>query len=292
MTRARATLALAVMLSLATSVAGAQSTRQKIDDLALRLEQLEQVVQGQALVELSQKVESLTTELRALRGELEVVQNENAELRKQQAAALADFDRRLAASGTHAAQSAAPAPAPAAAPAPAPAPEVATTAAVVASTPVALPPPPATPSQAIPPQATPPSAAAPPVAPAETTTPEQRYGRAFDALKASDYAAAIAGMRDFIARHPEHPLADNAYYWLGQTHYLNRDYVQAIEAFASVGSKSPDSAKAPDALLKRGLSELELKRVEAARRSFNDVIARYPASEAARLAREQLQRLR
>lgn len=284
MTRARATLALAVMLSLATSVAGAQSTRQKIDDLALRLEQLEQVVQGQALVELSQKVESLTTELRALRGELEVVQNENAELRKQQAAALADFDRRLAASGTHAAQSAAPAPAPA--------PEVATTAAVVASTPVALPPPPATPSQAIPPQATPPSAAAPPVAPAETTTPEQRYGRAFDALKASDYAAAIAGMRDFIARHPEHPLADNAYYWLGQTHYLNRDYVQAIEAFASVGSKSPDSAKAPDALLKRGLSELELKRVEAARRSFNDVIARYPASEAARLAREQLQRLR
>lgn len=284
MTRARATLALAVMLSLATSVAGAQSTRQKIDDLALRLEQLEQVVQGQALVELSQKVESLTTELRALRGELEVVQNENAELRKQQAAALADFDRRLAASGTHAAQSAAPAPAPA--------PEVATTAAVVASTPIALPPPPATPSQAIPPQATPPSAAAPPAAPAETTTPEQRYGRAFDALKASDYAAAIAGMRDFIARHPEHPLADNAYYWLGQTHYLNRDYVQAIEAFASVGSKSPDSAKAPDALLKRGLSELELKRVEAARRSFNDVIARYPASEAARLAREQLQRLR
>lgn len=290
MTRARATLALAVMLSLATSVAGAQSTRQKIDDLALRLEQLEQVVQGQALVELSQKVDSLTTELRALRGELEVVQNENAELRKQQAAALADFDRRLAASGTHAAQLAAPAPA--LAPTPAPAPEVATTAAAVASTPVALPPPPATPPQATPPQAAPPSAAAPSVAPAETTTPEQRYGRAFDALKAGDYAAAIAGMRDFIARHPEHPLADNAYYWLGQTHYLNRDYVQAIEAFASVGSKSPDSAKAPDALLKRGLSELELKRVEAARRSFNDVIARYPASEAARLAREQLQRLR
>ena len=126
----------------------------------------------------------------------------------------------------------------------------------------------------------------------ETTTPEQRYGRAFDALKAGDYAAAIAGMRDFIARHPDHPLADNAYYWLGQTHYLNRDYVQAIEAFASVGSKSPDSAKAPDALLKRGLSEVELKRIEAARRSFNDLIARYPASEAARLAREQLQRLR
>ena len=255
MTRPRAALALAVLLSLAAGVASAQSTRQKIDDLASRLEQLEQVVQGQALVELSQKVESLTNEVRALRGELEVVQNENAELRKQQVAALADFDRRLAATGAHAAVAA------------------------------------AAPPVAAPPVATPPVESAPPPV-VETTTPEQRYGRAFDALKAGDYAASIAGMRDFIARHPDHPLADNAYYWLGQTHYLNRDYVQAIEAFASVGSKSPDSAKAPDALLKRGLSEVELKRIEAARRSFNDLIARYPASEAARLAREQLQRLR
>ena len=269
MTRPRAALALAALLSLAAGVASAQSTRQKIDDLASRLEQLEQVVQGQALVELSQKVESLTNEVRALRGELEVVQNENAELRKQQVAALADFDRRLAATSSHApvAVSAPPAPAPASAPS--------------AATPPVVP----TQSAAVPEPAPP-----PPVV--ETTTPEQRYGRAFDALKAGDYAAAIAGMRDFIARHPDHPLADNAYYWLGQTHYLNRDYVQAIEAFASVGSKSPDSAKAPDALLKRGLSELELKRSEAARRSFNDLIARYPASEAARLAREQLQRLR
>ena len=275
MTRPRAALALAALLSLAAGVASAQSTRQKIDDLASRLEQLEQVVQGQALVELSQKVESLTNEVRALRGELEVVQNENAELRKQQVAALADFDRRLAATSSHAPVAVS------APPASAPPPAAAPPAAAPGTTPPVVP----TQSAAVPEPAPP-----PPVV--ETTTPEQRYGRAFDALKAGDYAAAIAGMRDFIAGHPDHPLADNAYYWLGQTHYLNRDYVQAIEAFASVGSKSPDSAKAPDALLKRGLSELELKRGEAARRSFNDLIARYPASEAARLAREQLQRLR
>jgi outer membrane murein-binding lipoprotein Lpp len=46
MTRARTALAIAAVLSLATGVASAQSTRQKIDDLASRLEQLEQVVQG------------------------------------------------------------------------------------------------------------------------------------------------------------------------------------------------------------------------------------------------------
>jgi TolA-binding protein len=95
-----------------------------------------------------------------------VVQNENAELRKQQVAALADFDRRLAATGAHAA--------------------------VAAAAPPASTPPVAAPPAAAPPSATPPVESAPPPV-VETTTPEQRYGRAFDALKAGDYAASIGG---------------------------------------------------------------------------------------------------
>lgn len=248
---------------LATSPASAQSTRQRLDEISARIDQLEQVVQGQALVELAQKVEALNADVRALRGDLEVLQNENAELRKQQAAAFADFDRRI---GMHA--------------------EPASASPVASAAPAA-------PSADQPTPAVPqPSPEAAPTPAAESIPPEQRYGRAFDSLKAGDYPAAIAGMREFIARHPDHPLADNAYYWLGQTYYLNREYAPAIEAFASVGSRSPDSAKAPDALLKRGLSELELKRTEAAKRSFNDLVTRYPASDSARLAREQLLRLR
>ena len=258
-----------VACALLAAPAFAQSTKQRLDDLSTRIDQLEQTLQSQALVELSQRVEALTAELRGLRGELEVLQNENAQLRKQQGDALADFDRRLGAVSTASSPSAAhvasQAPVPATAPSP------------VASV-----------------EAPAPAASVKPEAPPEPValTPEQHYGRAFDALKASDYPAAIAGMRDFIARHPEHPLADNAYYWLGQTYYLTRDYAQAIDAFASVGSRSPDSAKAPDAALKRGLCEVELKRTEAARRTFNELVTRYPASDAARLAREQLQRLR
>jgi tol-pal system protein YbgF len=118
------------------------------------------------------------------------------------------------------------------------------------------------------------------------------YGRAFDALKAANYPEAIAGMSGFVAQFPTHPLADNAQYWLGQTYYVTRDYAKAIEAFASVGSRSPDSSKAPDALLKKGLSELSLGRNDAARASFNEVLRRYPQNDVVRTAREQLGRLR
>ncbi|MEY3138545.1 MAG: hypothetical protein RL580_2277, partial [Pseudomonadota bacterium] len=123
-------------------------------------------------------------------------------------------------------------------------------------------------------------------------SPELRYGEAFDALKAGQYPEAIAGMQEFLTLHPTHPLADNAQYWLGQTYYVTRDYERAIAAFAAVGVRPTDPAKTPDALLKKGLSEIELKRPDAARATLADLVNRFPNSDAARTARERLQSLR
>ena len=123
-------------------------------------------------------------------------------------------------------------------------------------------------------------------------SPELRYGEAFDALKAGKYPESIAGMQEFLTLHPTHPLADNAQYWLGQTYYVTRDYERAIAAFAAVGVRPTDPAKTPDALLKKGLSEIELKRPDAARATLADLVNRFPNSDAARTARERLQSLR
>lgn len=274
-------LLLFAVLALAASPSFAQSTRERLESLELRVTQLQETVRGQALIELSQRLDALEAEARSLRGDLDVLQRENDERRKQQADLAGEFDRRIAALE---ARLAAPAPATAVVVTSeqgavnaesSPASESAVTAeapgsgaAAVAST----------------------SASAPVGVPPET--PEVLYGRAFDALKAANYPAAIAGMSGFVVQFPTHPLADNAQYWLGQSYYVTRDYAKAVEAFAAVGSRSPDTSKAPDALLKKGLSELSLGRNEAARASFNEVIRRYPQNEAARSAREQLGRLR
>lgn len=273
----------AALLAGWTLPAHAQSTRERLESLELQVTQLQEAVRGQALVELSQRLDALEAEARALRGDLDILQRDNEERRKQQTDLASEFDRRIAAVEARLAaaatvQTAQSAVAPAAGEQTAMAGVVAGETASVGSMPTPTP--------------TAPSAPASTSAPATTESPEVLYGRAFDALKASNYPEAISGMSGFIAQFPMHPLSDNAQYWLGQTYYVTRDYAKAIDAFAAVGSRSPDSSKAPDALLKKGLSELSLGRNDAARASFNEVLRRYPQNEAARSAREQLTRLR
>jgi len=242
----------------------AQSTKSRLEGLEQRLGQLEEVMKGQALVEMSQRVDQLERELRELRGEVDALVQANAVLKKQQLDIAADLEQRLAAIEARE-RAVAEAAAQAAAPA-----------GQGASTPVEG------------------SAMEPGAAAADTggKSPELRYGEAFDALKAGKYPEAIAGMQEFLTLHPNHPLADNAQYWLGQTYYVTRDYERAIAAFAAVGVRPTDLAKTPDALLKKGLSEIELKRPDAARATLADLVNRFPNSDAARTARERLQSLR
>lgn len=253
-------LAPAMVLLFATPLA-AQSTRTRVEEVELRVAQLEQVLQSQTLIEMSQRVESQASELRELRGALESEQNDNQQLRKQLSDLAADFDRRLVELERRPVTSAAAVS------------EVSAgsvSGVTAAST----------------------SSAVPSLDAVSDPGAEALYNRAFDALKGARYPDAIEGMKAFLAAHPQHPLADNAQYWLGQTYYLSRDYARAVEAFASVGGRSPDRSKAPDALLKKGLSEIELKRPDDARRTFGELLQRYPDTDSARAATEALQKLR
>lgn len=87
---------LAALLSLVILPAHAQSTRERLDSLELQVAQLQETVRGQALVELSQRLDALEAEVRALRGDLDVLQRENETRRQQQTDLAAEFDRRLA----------------------------------------------------------------------------------------------------------------------------------------------------------------------------------------------------
>jgi tol-pal system protein YbgF len=263
--------------------AHAQSTRDRLASLETQVTQLQEAVRGQALVELSQRLDALEAEARALRGDLDLLQRENEERRKQQIDLASDFDRRIAAIEARLAAATTASMATAVV-TPSTGEQTAGADAESGDTSNMAPIPTAAPGAASAPAAT--------SVPVPTESPEVLYGRAFDALKATNYPEAITGMSGFVAQFPTHPLADNAQYWLGQTYYVTRDYAKAIDAFASVGSRSPDSSKAPDALLKKGLSELSLGRNDAARASFNEVLRRYPQNDAARTAREQLSRLR
>jgi tol-pal system protein YbgF len=115
------------------------------------------------------------------------------------------------------------------------------------------------------------------------------YSHAFDALKSTDYANAIARFRDFLRLYPQSQLAGNAQYWLGEAYYVTHDYDNAATAFRAVGEQYAQSPKVPDALLKLGLTQIDQKKPGDARATLKQVVQRFPGSDAAKLAASRLQ---
>src|SRR5688572_31839706 len=64
-------------------------------------------------------------------------------------------------------------------------------------------------------------------------SPEAEYQAAFNLLKDGKYDEAAVALREFLARNSQHELAPNAMYWLGEAHYVRRDYPAALAAFRS-----------------------------------------------------------
>ncbi|MEK9970716.1 MAG: tol-pal system protein YbgF [Ferrovibrio sp.] len=91
-------------------------------------------------------------------------------------------------------------------------------------------------------------------------TPQERYNYAYRLLVQSDYADAESAFREFLGAHPSDALAGNAQYWLGETYYVRGQYEPAAQAFLQGYQGYPKGAKAPDSLLKLGMSLAAMKK--------------------------------
>ncbi|MEO5811728.1 MAG: tol-pal system protein YbgF [Rhodanobacter sp.] len=131
----------------------------------------------------------------------------------------------------------------------------------------------------------------PAAAAGDTAGAQAAYDVAFKSIRAGDYVNAAREFRDFVQQYPDHALAPNAWYWLGESYYATTNYAVALESFQHLLSQFPQSEKAPDALLKVGYSQLELKQDAPGRATLASVISKYPGSRAASLAQERLRRL-
>jgi len=121
---------------------------------------------------------------------------------------------------------------------------------------------------------------------------ESTYLAVFELLRAGRYDEAIAGFKDVTVRWPQGKYADNAWYWLGESYYAKKDYDNALDAFRNLATRFPASAKMPDALLKIGMAQAEKKQVAEAKATLQKVIADYPTSNAASLAKTRLDQLK
>lgn len=110
------------------------------------------------------------------------------------------------------------------------------------------------------PQRPPPAASGPQLAATDAAAPVDEgqarhdYEVAYSYILQRDYGAAQAGFSDFIKRYPKDQQAASALYWLGESHYQQRNFADAAEAFDLVTALHATSPKAADSQLKRALS--------------------------------------
>ncbi|MGH8250013.1 MAG: tol-pal system protein YbgF [Steroidobacteraceae bacterium] len=123
-------------------------------------------------------------------------------------------------------------------------------------------------------------------------TPEAEYQAAFNLLKDGQYDQAAAALQDFLTKHKDHELASNAMYWLGEAHYVRRDYPPALAAFEGMLGNYPGARKAPDALLKAAYCQYELKRYAPARATLMRLVQEFPGTQAATEGQQRLDRMR
>ena len=71
-----------------------------------------------------------------------------------------------------------------------------------------------------------------------------------------------------------------------------RNYRSAISNFRAVVSQAPEHERAPEALLSLASCHSELNDTAAARSALEQIITKYPRSEAALAAKDRLARLR
>jgi tol-pal system protein YbgF len=112
-------------------------------------------------------------------------------------------------------------------------------------------------------------------------TPQEQYDYATGLLQRGAYAESELAFKAFIAQHPRDPLAGNAQYWLGESFYARSDYKNAAISFAEGYQKYPKSAKAPDNLLKLGMSLGQIGQKDNACTAFKQLAKQFPAASPA-----------
>lgn len=90
------------------------------------------------------------------------------------------------------------------------------------------------------------------------------YENAFSLLKQEKYVLAEKEFQVFLNEYPDHVLAGNAKYWLGETFYVRGDFQRAARLFAEGFQKYPNNSKAADNLLKLGMSLASLDKKDDA----------------------------
>ncbi|AMJ63675.1 hypothetical protein AXW83_13760 [Bosea sp. PAMC 26642] len=107
---------------------------------------------------------------------------------------------------------------------------------------------------------------------------KEAYDLAYASILRKEYEQAEMGFRQFLQSYPRDRLAVDATFWLGETYFQRQRFREAAEQFLKISRESPRTAKAPDSLLKLGMSLNGLGARDQACATYAKVGVDYPAA--------------
>ncbi|MBI4169975.1 MAG: tetratricopeptide repeat protein [Acidobacteria bacterium] len=120
---------------------------------------------------------------------------------------------------------------------------------------------------------------------------EDLYRQGYAGYSKGNYALALQELGEFVRRYPSSDLADDAQYLIGEVHFSQQQYPEAVAAFERVVQSHAGGDRAVSAFFKKGLALLEMNRTADAVIQLQHVVTAYPKTEEARMARDRLRAL-
>ena len=120
----------------------------------------------------------------------------------------------------------------------------------------------------------------------------ERYKFAMNIMKSGDFEKAEIAFKEFVDAHAKHELAGSAQFWYGETFYIRQLYEDAAVAFLEGYQKYPNSPKAPENLLKLGVTLAELGETEQGCKMIANLKKAYPKTDASILQKSSYEKKR
>lgn len=120
---------------------------------------------------------------------------------------------------------------------------------------------------------------------------KSEYDQAYSMIEKNNLQGAAKAFASYVSKYPDNKMTPNAWYWLGQVQYKQKDYDAARASFLNSASYK-DSAKRADSLYKLGMITLEKGDREKAKRYFEIVVKTYPQDTSANWAKKELEKLK
>ncbi len=116
-----------------------------------------------------------------------------------------------------------------------------------------------------------------------------QYEYAMNLLKQGDYETAEKAFIEFLAIGSDSNLLSNSNFWLAETYYVRENYKDAAKSYLNLYQKYPKAQKAPNALLKLGISLVNMDQKEQGCVTFLKLQETFPSAEETLLQRGSLE---